>query len=167
MVKANEDEFIQTAMSNSVQRKSSELTKAKKALKQAKKRIAELDKLFTRLYEDNVLGRLSDERFTMMSAGYEDEQAKLKATVAELTAFVETAEQKSSDVTAFLDVIKQYEHITELTPKIMHELIDKIEVHEADKSSEKRIQDIVIHYRFGVTVTTISVETGKYGKKVA
>ncbi len=82
----------------------------------------------------------------------------------ELTAFVETAEKKSSDVSAFLDVIKQYEHITELTPKIMHELIDKIEVHEADKSSGKRIQDIVIHYRFGVAVTTISVETGKYGK---
>lgn len=139
-------------------------------MKQAEKRIAELDKLFTRLYEDNVLGRLSDERFEMMSAGYEEEQAKLKATAAELTAFVETAEQKSSDVTAFLDVIKQYEHITELTPKIMHELIDKIEVHEADKSSGKRIkriQDIVIHYRFGVAVTTISVETGKYGKKVA
>ena len=76
-------------MSNSVQRKSSELTKAKKTLKQAEKRIAELDKLFTRLYEDNVLGRLSDERFTMMSAGYEEEQAKLKATVAELTTLID------------------------------------------------------------------------------
>lgn len=167
MVKANEDEFIQTAMSNSLQQKSSELTKAKKALKQAEKRIAELDKLFTRLYEDNVLGRLSDERFTMMSAAYEDEQKKLKATAAELTALIDTAEQKSSDVTAFLDVIRKYEHITELTPKIMHELIDKIVVHEADKSSGKRIQDIVIHFRFGVAVSTISVETGKYGKKTA
>lgn len=167
MVRENEEEFIQTAISNSVRQKSSELTKAKKTLKQAEKRIAELDKLFTRLYEDNVLGRLSDERFTMMSAGYEEEQAKLKATVAELTAFVETAKQKSSDVSAFLNVIKQYEHITVLTPKIMHELIDRIVVHEADKSSGKRIQDIVIHYRFDVAVSTISVETGKYGKKVA
>ncbi len=165
MVKANEDEFIQTAMSSSVQRKSSELTKAKKTLKQAEKRIAELDKLFTRLYEDNVLGRLSDERFTMMSAGYAEEQAKLKATVAELTAFVETAEQKSSDVTAFLNVIKQYEHITVLTPKIMHELIDRIVAHEADKSSGKRVQDIEIHFRFDVAVSTISVETGKYEKR--
>ena len=167
MVRGNEEEFVKRVMSSSVQRKSSELTKAKKALKQAEKRIAELDKLFTRLYEDNVLDRLSDERFTMMSAGYEEEQAKLKATVAELTAFVETAEQKSSDVTAFLNVIKQYEHITVLTPKIMHELIDRIVVLEADKSSGKRIQYIVIHYRFDVAVSTISVETGKYGKKVA
>lgn len=167
MVKGNEEDFAQRVMSSSVQQKSSELTKAKKALKQAEKRIAELDKLFTRLYEDNVLGRLSDERFTMMSAGYEDEQRTLKATAARLTALIDTAEQKSSDVNAFLDVIRKYEHITELTPKIMHELIDKIEVHEADKSSGKRIQDIVIHYRFGVAVTTISVETGKYGKKTA
>lgn len=166
-VRENEDEFIQTAMSSSVQRKSSELTKAKKTLKQAEKRIAELDKLFTRLYEDNVLGRLSDERFTMMSAGYEDEQKQLKATVAELTAYIDTAEQKSSDVTAFLKVVHRYEHIETLTPEIMHELVDKIIVHEADKSSGKRIQDIVIHYRFDVAVSTISVETGKYGKKVA
>ena len=129
--------------------------------------LAELDRLFTRLYEDNVLGRLSDERFTMMSAGYEEEQAKLKATVAELTAFVETAEQKSSDVTAFLKVVHKYEHIETLTPEIMHELIDKIIVHEPDKSSGKRVQDIEIHFRFDVAVTTISVETGKYVKKVA
>lgn len=129
--------------------------------------LAELDRLFTRLYEDNVLGRLSDERFTMMSAGYEEEQAKLKATVAELTAFVETAEQKSSDVTAFLKVVHKYEHIETLTPEIMHELIDKIIVHEPDKSSGKRVQDIEIHFRFDVAVSTISVETGKYGKKVA
>ena len=129
--------------------------------------LAELDRLFTRLYEDNVLGRLSDERFTMMSAGYEEEQAKLKATVAELTAFVETAEQKSSDVTAFLKVVHKYEHIETLTPEIMHELIDKIIVHEPDKSSGKRVQDIEIHFRFDVTVITISIETGKYGKKVA
>ena len=165
MVRGNEEEFVKRVMSSSVQRKSSELTKAKKTLKQAEKRIAELDKLFTRLYEDNVLGRLSDERFTMMSAGYEEEHAKLKATVAELTAFVETAEQKSSDVTAFLKVVHKYEHIETLTPEIMHELIDKIIVHEPDKSSGKRVQDIEIHFRFDVTVSTISVETGKYEKK--
>ncbi len=103
----------------------------------------------------------------MMSAGYEDEQAKLKATVTELTAFIETAKQKSSDVTAFLKVTHKYEHIETLTPEIMHELIDKITVHEADKSSGKRIQDIAIHFRFDVAVSSISVETGKYGKKTA
>ena len=167
MVKANEDEFIQTAMSNSVQRKSSELTKAKKTLKQAQKRISELDKLFTRLYEDNVLGRLSDERFTMMSAGYEDEQAKLKVTAAELTTYIESAEQKSADATEFVKLVRKYEHITELTPEIMHEFIEKIVVHEPDKSSGKRVQKIDIYFRFDVAVANIEAETGKYGKTAA
>ena len=64
-VKEHEDEFVQAAMDNSVQKQSSELAKAKKALKQAEKRIIELDRLFTRL--DNVSGKISDERFAVMS----------------------------------------------------------------------------------------------------
>ena len=164
-VKDNEDEFIQVAMDNSVQKQSSEFAKAKKAMKQAEKRIAELDKLFTRLYEDNVSGKISDERFTMMSAGYEDEQKKLRTTVVELTAYIDTAEQKSSDVTAFVQAVQKYEHITELTPEIMHELINKIVVHAPDKSSGHRTQQIEIHYRFDVAVTTTVAESMKYDKK--
>ena len=107
-VKDNEDEFVQMAMDNSVQKQSSELSKSRKKLKESEKRIAELDRLFTRLYEDNVSGKISDERFSIMSAGYEDEQKKLRATVAELTDFIETAEQKSADVTAFISVVQKY-----------------------------------------------------------
>ncbi len=166
-VKADEDDFLQTAMNNSVQKKSSEITKAKKTVKQAEKRIAELDKLFTRLYEDNVLGKLSDERFTMMSTAYEEEQQKLKATVSELTALIDASEKKSSDVTAFLEIVRKYEHITRLTPEIMHELIEKIVVHKADKSSGKRVQQIDIYYRFDVAISSVTTETGKYGKKAA
>ena len=166
-VKADEDDFLQTAMNNSVQKKSSEITKAKKTVKQAEKRIAELDKLFTRLYEDNVLGKLSDERFTMMSTAYEEEQQKLKATVSELTALIDASEKKSSDVTAFLEIVRKYEHITRRTPEIMHELIEKIVVHEADKSSGKRVQQIDIYYRFDVAISSVTTETGKYGKKAA
>lgn len=165
-VKADEDEFLQTAMNNSVQKKSSEITKAKKTVKQAEKRIAELDKLFTRLYEDNVLGKLSDERFTMMSTAYEEERQKLKATVSELTALIDASEKKSSDVTAFLEIVRKYEHITRLTPEIMHELIEKIVVHEADKSSGKRVQQIDIYYRFDVAISSVTTETGKYGKRL-
>ena len=166
-VRENEDEFIKTAMNNSVQKKSSELTKARKTLKQAEKRIAELDRLFTRLYEDNVLGKISDERFAMMSVGYDDEQKKLKAIAAEITALIDSAEQKSSDVTAFLGVVHKYEYIEKLTPEIMHELIEKIIVHEPDKSSGKRVQQIDICYRFDVATSSVEVETGQYGKKTA
>ena len=164
-VKEHEDEFVQAAMNNSVQKQSSELTKAKKALKQAEKRIIELDRLFTRLYEDNVSGKISDERFAVMSEGYENEQKQLKASVTELTAYIETAEQKSADVTSFIQVVQKYEHITELTPEIMHELIEKIVVHAPDKSSGHRTQEIEIHYRFDVAVTTAVADSMKYDKK--
>lgn len=163
-VRKNEDEFIKTAMNNSVQKQSTELAKAKKTLKQAEKRISELDKLFKRLYEDNVLEKISDERFSILSAEYEDEHKKLKSTITELSAFIDTAEQKSGDVTTFIKLVKKYEHITELTPEIMHELIEKIVVHEPDKSSGKRIQQIDIYFRFDVAISSISTETGKYGK---
>ena len=164
-VKENEDEFVQAAMDNSVQKQSSELTKAKKALKQAERRIIELDRLFTRLFEDNVSGKISDERFAIMSAGYEGEQKKLRATVAELTAYIDTAEQKSADVTAFISVVQKYEHIKELTPEIMHELIEKIIVHAPDKSDGHRIQQIEIHFRFHVAVATAIADSKEYDKK--
>lgn len=138
------------------------MIKAKKLLKQAEKRISELDRLFARLYEDNVSGKISDERFEVMSAGYEDEQSKLKATVSELTAHIETVEQKSADATAFIKVVQKYEHITELTPEIMHELIEKIVVHVPDKSSGHRTQQIDIYYRFNVTVMTAVADSRKH-----
>ena len=110
-------------------------------------------------------GKISDERFAMMSAGYEDEQKKLRATVTELTSYIETAEQKSSDVTAFIQAVQKYEYITELTPEIMHELIEKIVIHAPDKSSGHRTQQIEIHYRFDVAVTTAVADSMKYDKK--
>lgn len=164
-VRESEEEFVQAAMDNSVQNQSSELSKAKKALKQSEKRIAELDRLFTRLYEDNVSGKISDERFAMMSAGYEDEQKKLKATASKLTAYIDTAKQKSADVNAFIKVVQKYEHITELSPEIMHELIEKIVVHAPDKSSGRRTQEIEIYYRFNVAVATAVADSMKYDKK--
>lgn len=166
-VRDNENDFIQMAMANSVQKKSSELAKAKKSLKQAQKRISELDRLFTRLYEDNVSGKISDTRFEMMSKGYENEENTLKTTVAELTDFIDTAEQKTADISAFLQVVRKYEHIEKLTPEIMHELIEKIIVHEADKTSGKRVQQIDIYFRFDVATSSVEVETGQYGKKTA
>lgn len=100
-----------------------------------------------------------------MSAGYEDEQKKLRATVAELTDFIETAEQKSADVTAFISVVQKYERITELTPEIMHELIEKIVVHAPDKSSGHRTQQMDIYYRFDVAVSTAVADSMKYDKR--
>ncbi len=161
----NEDEFVKAAMENSVQSQESELKKAKKLVKQYEKRVAELDKLFTRLYEDNVSGKISDERFEMMSKGYETEQADLKVKISDLTAAIEDKEQKSADTSQFLEIVRKYTEITELTPEIMHELIEKIVVHAPDKSSGHRVQQIDIYYRFNIAVSTAIADRREYGKK--
>lgn len=160
-VRDNEDEFVRSAMENSTENHFNELKKAKKTLTQSKKRILELDKLFARLYEDNVSGKISDERFFVMSRSYEDEQKQLKQTVSELTDFIETKEQKTADTMQFIDIVRKYMTITELTPEIMHELIEKIVVHAPDKSSGHRTQKIEIFYRFNAAVSSVIADNKK------
>lgn len=161
----NEDEFVRAAMENSVQSQANELKKARKLVKQYEKRVADLDKLFTRLYEDNVSGKISDERFEMMSKGYETEQTDLKVKISELSAAIEAKEQKSADTSQFLEIVRKYTEITELTPEIMHELIEKIVVHAPDKSSGHRVQQIDIYYRFNIAVSTAIADSKAYDKK--
>ncbi len=163
-VHQNESEFVNQAMDNSAQSQENELKKARKLIKQYEKRVAELDKLFTRLYEDNVSGKISDERFETMSKGYETEQADLKAKVSELSGAIEVKEQKSSDTSQFLKIVQRYTKITELTPEIMHELIEKIVVHAPDKSSGHRVQQIDIYYRFNIAVSTAVADSKAYDK---
>ncbi len=121
--------------------------------------------MFTRLYEDNVSGKISDERFSMMSKGYEDEQKKLKELVSELTAFIEKSQQKATETAQFIQVVRKYEKITKLTPEIMHELIEKIVVHAPDKSSGRRKQKIEIHFRFHVAMSIAVADSMDYDKK--
>ena len=79
--------------------------------------------------------------------------------------YIETAEQKSSDVNSFIKVVQKYEHITELTPEIMHELIEKIVVYAPDNSSGHRTQQIEIHFCFDVAVATATADCREYTKK--
>ncbi len=163
-VRINEDEFVRTAMKNSVSNHNEELKKAKKTLAKSIKRIDELDRIISKLYEDNVLGKISDERFATLSKGYESEQEQLKQAVAELTSFVEAKEQKSADTSQFLDIVRKYEHIDEITPEIIRELVEKIVVYAPDKSNGHRQQQIDIYYRFNIAVSTAIAEGKKYGK---
>ncbi len=163
-VRMNEDEFMRTAMENSLASHNDELKKAKKTLAKSVKRINELDKIISKLYEDNVLGKISDERFATLSKGYEDEQELLKQTVTKLTSFVEAKEQKSADTSQFLEIVRKYEHIEEITPEIIRELVEKIVVHAPDKSSGHRQQQIDIYYRFNIAVSTAIAKSKKYGR---
>ena len=101
-----------------------------------------------KLSEDNVTGKLTDERFAKLSATYEAEQAELKKSVESLSVIVEAAEVQAVNVKSFLKIVKKYTEPTELTPQLLHEFVEKIVVHEADKSSGHRVQRIDVHYNF-------------------
>ena len=120
----------------------------KKELEQAKKRIAEPDRIFKRIYEDDISGTISHERFLKLSAEYEAEQKELTEFVkAEQTA-VDTYEQDRTDFDSFAAIIRKYVGIRELTPTIVNEFVKKIVVHAPDKSSGHRRQKIEIVWNF-------------------
>ena len=141
-----EDEFVRMVMDADVRQKNRELAQKKKKLIELQKRIGELDTIFQRIYEDNITGKLSDERFMKMSKGYEDEQHTLQAEADKIQNELQQEEKKSVDVKRFLAIVKKYTDLTELTPEILWEFVDKIIVHAPDKSSGRRLQEIEIIY---------------------
>jgi hypothetical protein len=109
--------------------KSAELTKTER-------RITELDKIISKIYEDNISGKLSDERFNKMLAGYEAEQAGLSTTADTLKIEVESIKAKTANVDSFFKLVERYGEITELTPEIARTFIQKIVVHEAERTTD-------------------------------
>ena len=118
----------------------------KKRLAQAEKRLGELDRLFIRIYEDNVAGRITDEKFSMMSKTYEDEQAQLKVEIQTLQQEIEVQEQQIENLEQFIQRVRKYEDLDELTPYALRELVKAIYIEAPDKSSGKRHQGIRISY---------------------
>jgi hypothetical protein len=160
-----EDEFVRTVMDADIKQRSRELAQKKKKLAEMQKRIGELDTIFQRIYEDNITGKLSDERFMKMSKVYEDEQHTLQAEADKIQNELQQEEKKSVDVKRFLAVVRKYTDLTELTPEILREFVDRIIVHAPDKSSGHRTQQIDIYYRFDVAVSTAVADSMKYDKK--
>ena len=117
----------------------------RKKLGQDEKRLAELDRLFMRLYEDNVSGKVSDQRFALMSAAYEDEQESLKAEVQTLQKEIEAQERQLENFDQFIQRVHKYTDLRELTPYALRELVKAIYIEAPDKSSGKR-QGIRIAY---------------------
>lgn len=120
----------------------------KKELEQARKRIAELDRIFKRIYEDDINGTISHKRFLKLSAEYEAEQKELTEFFQTEQAAVDTYEQDKTDFDSFAAVIRKYVGIRELTPAIVNEFVKKIIVHAPDKSSGHRRQKIEIVWNF-------------------
>lgn len=124
------------------------MKRRKKELEQAKKRITELDRIFKRIYEDDISGTISHERFLKLSGEYEAEQKELTGFVKVEQSAVDTYEQDKTDLDSFAAVIRKYVGIRELTPTIVNEFVKKIIVHAPDKSSGHRRQSVEIVWNF-------------------
>ena len=145
-VTAHENYFRQV-MTEKMLLKSAEIVKsAKRKLAQKEKRLAELDRLFIKIYEDNVAAKLSDERFAMMSEQYEDEQTQLRKDISELQAEIAEQERQAENLELFIKKAKKYDGLNELTPYALRELVKAIYVEKPDKSSGKKKQKIRIQY---------------------
>lgn len=125
-----------------------DIKRKRREVGQARKRIAELDRIFKRIYEDDINGTISHERFLKLSAEYEAEQKELTEKVKAEQQEVDTYEQNKSDFDSFTAIIRKYVRITKLTPTIVNEFVKKIIVHAPDKSSGHRRQKIQIVWNF-------------------
>ena len=141
-----EAEFIQEAADSRLRERDAEFSRKRETLSRAESRIAELDNLFKHLYEDNVTGKLSDERFIKMSRDYELEQENLKSMAEVLREEIKHQEKQKTNVKAFIGVVKKYTDMQELDASILREFIDHIEVSHTDKKSKTR--EITIVYNF-------------------
>ena len=149
-----EDLFVKQLQEKSVQEAKKELARKKRELEKTEKRIAELDKLFMRIYEDNLSGKLSDDRFAQMSQMYEDEQAEKKKLAETLRAEIEAGKQQTDDIEKFITKVKKITEVKELTPELVHEFVSKIVVHAPYRKDKRRHQQIDVYYH-GVGIVYI------------
>lgn len=145
-VQEHEQEFIQTATEYSEQTTKKALAQQRRELDKAESRINELSVLFRKLYEDNALGKISDEQFTFLTSGYEDEKKTLTRRAAELTKEIQTATERSADVKKFVAIVRKYTAIDELNYENVHEFIDRILVHELDRETNTRKIEILYSF---------------------
>ncbi len=141
------EDYFRRKMEETVQMESSEQVRIrKKRLEQSEKRISELKRLFIKIYEDNAKGKLSDERYEMLSQSYEAEQKQLEAEVVILRQEIKVQERQNENIDKFIQKAHNHVDIAELEPYTLRELVKAIYVDAPDKSSGKRRQHIHIQY---------------------
>lgn len=149
IARTNTGEYMDMLIAAKTEKKKTETDRCRRELKKVDKRIAELSKILTKLYEDAALEKISEERYQTMAPGYEREQVVLKEKREELTTEIAHSEEIYENIEAFLPVIWKYTNITELTPHILNELIEKIVVHEKVVAEDgSKSQQVDIHYKF-------------------
>ena len=145
---ANKDDFIARVREASAVQQDNAAKELKRKLNKDRKRYEELDVLYKRLYESYAVGKISEEKFDMLSSGYEQEQKELKISISEAENAVEQFEKDSVNIDAFLSLAAKYTDFSELTKPMINEFIDKIVVHAPDRSTGERIQEVEIYLNF-------------------
>ena len=151
-----EDEFVKAVIGHSQQAEQTDRKLKEKELKTLLARDEELDGLFERIYEDNVSGKLSDDRFAKMSRRYEDEQKELAEKIKKLRSEIEKQSSRSMTTDMFIGLVRKYTRARKLTPRMLNELVEKIEVFNAEKIDGVWEQRLRIHYN---CVGTIEIST--------
>ena len=151
-----EDEFVKAVIGHSQQAEQTDRKLKEKELKTLLARDDELDGLFERIYEDNVSGKLSNDRFAKMSRRYEDEQKELAEKIKKLRSEIEKQSSRSMTTDMFIGLVRKYTRARKLTPRMLNELVEKIEVFNAEKIDGVREQRLRIHYN---CVGTIEIPT--------
>ena len=151
-----EDEFVKAVIGHSQQAEQTDRKLKEKELKTLLARDEELDGLFERIYEDNVSGKLSDDRFAKMSRRYEDEQKELAEKIKKIRSEIEKQSSRSMTTDMFIGLVRKYTRARKLTPRMLNELIEKIEVFNAEKIDGVWEQRLRIHYN---CVGTIEIPT--------
>ena len=147
-VKRSEVEFIRQVREASTVRQEETAKAHRRRIAKEQKRVAELNTIIKKLYEDTATGKLSDKRFDLLSAEYEREQEELEQSIAALQAELDNFHADGERADKFIAIVKRYTDFTELTPSMITEFIEKIVVHEADKSSGEREQQVDIYLNF-------------------
>jgi len=141
-----EAEFIDVVTKSKAKEIDRSLRESRREYDLAKARIAKLDTIMQRLYEDNVEGKISDERFMRMASTYEAEQKQLEARIEELEEFMAEVKEKTLNAEYFLSLVRKYTDIRELDAEIVREFVDRIIVHKAETINGHRQQRIEIIY---------------------
>ena len=151
-----EDEFVKAVIGHFQQAEQTDRKLKEKELKTLLARDEELDGLFERIYEDNVSGKLSDDRFAKMSRRYEDEQKEMSEKIKKLRSEIEKQSSRSMTTDMFIGLVRKYTRARKLTPRLLNELVEKIEVFNAEKIDGVWEQRLRIHYN---CVGTIEIPT--------
>lgn len=155
--------FLYMLQQQSVISRGHDIQAAKQKLEQSQRRIREIDRLMTRMYEDNVCGRLPDDRYARMAEQYEAEQKELIASVSECEQTLSQMQKNTVDLRMLLKGLREFTDLRSLTPELVNTLIRRIEIHNAEKIDGKRHVQVDIYF---TAVGMINLPTEKELQKM-